>query len=237
MKIEDIKKHAASRDAEQGNEGIKYIIYEWLSTYLVKLLMYTSITANQITVIGILFPLLSMVLFSFGLFWINLLAVGILYLGELMDAVDGSLARSKNQCTKLQSNFLGNIYHSVPYAFLFVGIGMGVYASGHGLFYLLCGVFAGMFQMTIAFMRFLSSNVMLKNKYKFDSDEKKIFNNKSFIKKVFEFPMKNLRLILLFSVLFNVLHYIIVFYYVFNFVKLFGYIYTIYESFKKMEEK
>ena len=234
MNLTDIKKHASSRDAEQGNKGIKYFIYENLSTWLVNILVHTPITANQITILGILFPFGSMLLFAYGNMWMGLLGVLFLYLGELMDACDGTLARTKKQCSKLQSNFLGNLYHSLSYPFLFIGIGVGVYMNTGNAKYLIVGGLAGMFQMTVAFTRFLSSSVLLKNGHGFDSEEKQIMKQ-SIVKKLFEAPMKHLRLIILFCVLLGLMKHFIIFYLAFNYIKMMAYISTIYLSFKNME--
>jgi len=236
MKSNEIKKQATVRDELQGNKGIKYKIYENLSTGVVKLLMKTAITANEITILGTIFPFLSVLLFSFGNIWYGLLGIIFLYLGELMDAVDGTLARCKQTCSKLQSGFLGNLYHSLPYPFLFFGISIGVYVNSGNVIYLLIGAFATMCQLTVAMVRFLSSSVMMRHGMSFDVNEDKIFNKeKSFIKKMFEAPMKHLRPIILVCLVFGLFKYFIMFYFVFNFVKVVGYMYTIYNSFKRLE--
>jgi len=68
-----------------------------------------------------------------------------LYLGEVLDYVDGTLARCKNEKTKVQGYFIGFTYHEAAVSFLFLGLGAGLYQLTSNLLFLLLGVicFAG----------------------------------------------------------------------------------------------
>lgn len=255
MKLKEILKGpAASRDAEQGYTALKFKIYELISAIFVKILMYTPVTANQVTVLSILFPYLGAVLFGFGNFWYYLAGIACLYLGELMDAVDGTLARCKKACSRLQSNFLGNIYHSSSYPVIFLGIGYGVALSTGNMTYLLLGGITALFQESIAFMRFLKNTVLFKNQKKVkgvtdyldEPDESKLFSaskksSKSFLIKLSGEPMHHLRPIIIIAVLLSyflnwqTMELFVAFYAIFTPLKAIGYSYSVYRSFKKIE--
>ena len=256
MKFKDILKGpAASRDAEQGYTSFKFKIYEFISAIFVKILIYTPVTPNQVTILSALFPMLGAFFFGFGVFWFSLAGIACLYLGELMDAIDGTLARCTKKCSKLQSNILANLYHSSSYPFLFLGIGYGVFVQTSNANYLLLGALAAVFQMATAFLRFLKNTIILKNpeffkqkkKLLYESKEEGLFSVdkglKGFILSAFEAPMKHLRMVIVITVILNYfftfgwLRLFVVFYGVFTPIKAVGFTYTIYRSFKRIELK
>ncbi len=255
MKLKEIRYGpAASRDAEQGYKSLKYEIYEWLSAIFVKLLLYTPVTPNQVTIVGTLLPFLAAFFFGFGSFGFALAGISCLYLGELMDAIDGTLARCKKKCSRLQSNFLGNLYHSSSYPILFLGIGFGVFMNTGNPLYVLLGALSSLFQEGTATLRFLKNTVMYKNHDIFKknkdilnkTDESELFNakgKKSLIMSLFGAPMKHLRLAILF--IFVLEHFyplgwvqvFVIFYGIFIPIKALGFSYTIYRSFQRIESK
>ncbi len=249
---------AASRDAEQGYSGLKYQIYEFLAAVLVKILMYTPITANQITLLGIVFVYVAAILFGYGTLYLGILAVGFIYLGELMDATDGTLARSKKACSKLQSNILGNLYHSSAYSILFLGIGFGVFVGTGNCIFILLGGISAFFQQTMGLIRFLGSQVMFKNRELLkekgkenlldEADEKKLFkvgkkSFKNFFIELIGAPIKHLRLIIIVVLILNYTIYpmafsiFTIFYAIFIPIKTLGFLHSIYYSFKRIETK
>jgi hypothetical protein len=259
MKLKDIKVYASCRDEEQNYFGLKYFIYEWLSTFLTKFLLYTPITANQTTIAGIIFVFIAAFFFGFGTIWFSLLAIGFIYLGELMDAVDGTLARCKKSCSRLQSNFLGNIYHSSAYPLLFLGIGVGVATNEGNFVYVLLGAIAALAQEVTAFLRFLKNTVMFKNKEWLNKEKPGLFSDpdeskllkvkgwKKFIFTAFQFPLDHLRVIIILAfaltgidqmtsfAFFNGFKWLVIFYSIFVPIKALGYFVSIYWSFKKIE--
>jgi hypothetical protein len=259
MKLKDIKTHASSQDEKQGYKGIKYVVYEWLATILVKILMYTNITANHLTIAGVIFVFIGAFFFSLGTLSFGLLGILFLYLGELMDAADGSLARCKKSCSRLQSNFLGNIYHSSAYPVLFLGISVGVATNEGNFIYILLGAIAALAQETTAFLRFLKNTVMFKNQEWLNKEKPELFSDpdeskllkakgwKKFIFTAFKFPLDHLRVIIIFAFVltfinqvipfafFNGFKWLVIFYGIFVPIKALGYFVSIYHSFKKIE--
>lgn len=76
------------------------VIFRFLSTLIVRVLARTSITPNQVTYFRMLVVIVSLYLFSQGdpvsLLW----AVGLFYIFEVLDHVDGDLARYTKRFSK-----------------------------------------------------------------------------------------------------------------------------------------
>ena len=76
------------------------IIFRFLSTLIVRVLSKTPITPNQVTLIRMLVVIVSLYLFTLGdpasLLW----AVGLFYFFEVLDHVDGDLARHTGRLSK-----------------------------------------------------------------------------------------------------------------------------------------
>ena len=254
MKLKDIKKGpASSRNAEQGYHSFRWEIYEWISSIATKLLMFTPVSANQITILGILCVYISAVLFSFNNIIYSIWAISFLYIGEIMDSIDGTLARCKKTCSRLQSNFLGNIYHSSAYPLLFLGISFGVFFKTGDFIYIIFGSLSTFFQEEIATLRFLKNTIMYKNSSLFrkqrnllnNSDEKELFlvkdRSKGIIMNLFTIPMQYLRVVIVLSFLldyltnYRFLELFVIFYGIFIPIKSIGFSYMIYKSFKRIE--
>jgi len=77
------------------------VIFRFLSTILVRLLAKTSVTPNQVTYLRTLIVIYALYLFSLGdpisLLW----GVGLFYIFEILDHVDGDLARFTKQFSKV----------------------------------------------------------------------------------------------------------------------------------------
>ncbi len=102
MDVKDIKKGAFKRSYK----SLEDKIYRWPGIILAKLFLYTPITANQVTVLGALVLYISAAFFAFGRFWYSIIAILLLYLGEVLDYTDGNVARARKNVTILQSMFI-----------------------------------------------------------------------------------------------------------------------------------
>lgn len=234
MKLREIWTHASSQDAKQGYSGLKYLIYESLATVLTWTLMYTPVTPNQLTIMGSLFVYAAAVLFGFGNFWHGIAAIACLYLGELMDATDGTLARCKKMCTRLPSNYTGNIYHSSAYPALFIGIGFGVFLNtGNGI-HLLLGAIAAFSQEMIGFLLFLRNTVLLKEGLS-RTDATLSDTKKSFFMTLFRAPMAVLRLVIIAALLLGRLDWLLIFYGAYTPLKTAAFFTSSYSSLKRIE--
>jgi len=89
------------------------------SIYLTYVLIKTKITANQITVIMTLCGIVGSVLLFIPNFWIKMLAFVFLYLNQILDSVDGEIARYQNK-RSLRGIYVDDLqHHFVPALMIF----------------------------------------------------------------------------------------------------------------------
>jgi hypothetical protein len=100
-----------------------------LSLPLVRLFARTPLTPNAITLIGFIITLASVVPLARGGYGMTLLGALLQWLGSLLDAVDGKVARLKGQTSPFGS-WLDVGLDFVYYALLFGALAAGLVASG-----------------------------------------------------------------------------------------------------------
>jgi phosphatidylglycerophosphate synthase len=86
-----------------------------ISIYFTRLFIWLNVSANQITLSGIILGILGSVCFMFGIWHLNILGVFLLYLSLTFDQVDGELARYYDR-VNLNGVYLDEIRHLVIYA-------------------------------------------------------------------------------------------------------------------------
>ena len=112
------------------NSGYRKYVNRRISIYITKLLLYTPITPNQVTVFCILLGIASGILFSFGNYWYSIIAALLINLSEELDYVDGEIARYRGTSSPL-GQYLDQLGHIIVYPTLFMGIAYGVYNNFH----------------------------------------------------------------------------------------------------------
>jgi phosphatidylglycerophosphate synthase len=109
------------------------LIYRKISIRITRVLLPTSITPNQITILAFLTALAASSLFFLGDYFFVLGGAVILQFREIFDCVDGELARIKG----LQSPggaLLDAILDGVAHIFVFMALAFGIY-NVHGSFW------------------------------------------------------------------------------------------------------
>jgi len=116
-----------------------------ISIYVTKLLLYTGIHADQVTMLMVLLSLIGSGMMAFGSLWMMFIGITIIHFTVVLDNVNGEVARHKKEGSLIGS-FLEEFYHSISTPFVFFSFGYGVYAqTGMELaliFGFLCSVFA-----------------------------------------------------------------------------------------------
>lgn len=235
MKISEIKKGAF----ERGYVSLHDKIYRWPGIVLAKLLLYTPITANQVTVLGVLVIYLSAALFAVGKFWYYVAAIFLLFMGEVIDYTDGNIARVRKCVTVLQSTFLCKLYHAFSLPIIFTGIGFGVYRNTGNLGYLLLGFSASFFQLMITGVEYLRN--FIKEKYLPPKAlHKRVIKQKKFValaEPLIRAPLEYLKEILIMALIFNKFTWLLIFYGIFTPIKLILFLVVEFTNFKKLEKK
>jgi phosphatidylglycerophosphate synthase len=113
--------------------------YNKISLYLVKVILYTKITANQISSLGIVFGGFSAIFYSFGLNISLILGVLFLNLWRLMDSCDGKVARYKGTTSGIGGNLDWLNIRLVPHM-VFSGLGIGIMVRSGLVFPIIIGL-------------------------------------------------------------------------------------------------
>ncbi len=106
----------------------KYI-YSQLATPIIKVLLKTSVTGNQVTVFWVCLGIFSCLLLTLGQYWVTLTAVILLQLHLVLDYVDGPIARARNQIS-LKGVYIERVGHDVIFTLFFFCIAVGSLKRG-----------------------------------------------------------------------------------------------------------
>lgn len=115
------------------------------SLYITKLLLYTPITANQITFLMLLLGIIGPIFLFNGFFVIGLL---LLHLAVVLDNVDGEIARYKNQ-KSMMGKYLDGVYHVVVSQFMLFGYAYGIYNLHPSKLLIIFGFLAAAFSKSV----------------------------------------------------------------------------------------
>ncbi len=105
------------------------ILMRVLSIYVTRLILPTSITANQVTVAMLLVGIISAIPFYFGYLWLGL---ALSYLGIVLDGVDGEVARYR-KTHSLKGIYLDLVQHLAIQAWFFLALGFAVAQTHTGI--------------------------------------------------------------------------------------------------------
>jgi len=98
----------------------------WISIYLTKLLLYTSISANQVTLISLFIALIGMCFFLWGKPQLFLVGAIFLLIYNIFDLVDGEIARYRD-ATSPEGLFLDRIARAIMNSGRCIFIMIGIY--------------------------------------------------------------------------------------------------------------
>ena len=125
-------------------------VTRYFSIYLTKLLLYTPITANQVSFLTIIISIMSGFFFALGNYSYSLIGIFLMQLALILDANDGEIARYRKSAS-LNGQFVDIVSHSIAIPAALMGITI---AFSDSLMYLILGLFS------ITFV-FLSSTVSI----------------------------------------------------------------------------
>ena len=118
-----------------------------ISIYFTKIFLYTSITANQVTLITILLGLVVAILFTFGNYWYVIAGALLLQLAHILDCVDGEIARYRKNFSDT-GIWLERVFHRNVSPILLFSLGYGSYISLGDINYLVAGSLISLFLLS-----------------------------------------------------------------------------------------
>ena len=104
--------------------------FKTVSIYITKVLLYTPVTANQVSVLRVLVGIGAGVLFVFGSYWYSIAGALVLFLSYALDFVDGEIARYRGT-TSVKGEYYDDLGHDIIYPVLFICMSFGVYRNFH----------------------------------------------------------------------------------------------------------
>lgn len=130
-----------------------------LSIHVTRLLLPTGITANQVTLLSAGAGLVAGLLFAFGSYPYCLAAAGCIFLMEVLDLVDGEVARYRGT-SSLKGKYWDSWNHFIVVPVVFVGISFGVYNTSGNLVAFVLGYTASLSQALLYVAEFTKQELV-----------------------------------------------------------------------------
>jgi len=116
-----------------------------VSIYVTKILLYTPITANHVTIFMIMLGVFGSAMLFMGYFAFGLI---LLHMTVLLDDVDGEIARYRKSMGFL-GKFIDEIFHAVTTPLMFFGFAFGVYKMHPNDLLLVFGFLSAVFSRSV----------------------------------------------------------------------------------------
>ena len=100
-------------------------IDEKIASKVVKYLVKTSVTPNQITTFSLLLAAFAAVFFSFGIYFFSVIGSILFIFSKFLDHVDGQLSRELNKTSKF-GWYYDYFADTASYVLMFIGISAGI---------------------------------------------------------------------------------------------------------------
>ncbi|MFH1376325.1 MAG: CDP-alcohol phosphatidyltransferase family protein [Candidatus Woesearchaeota archaeon] len=203
-----IKEHSFSRARKYKGFDKIYDTFMRVITFIpVFILSFFPITGNAVSILAILGNFLAFYLFITQQF---ILGIIIIFATEVLDYMDGTVARIRNEKNPIMGSFLGRLYHVVSFGIIFIGIciGIGIWEMG-----IVLGI-SYYIRVYMIELRNSLLNIVHKDIQKPEETKKQ---NKlyKFIKNLIVFPIsdgKVIILIILISIILGILKEVMIFY-------------------------
>ncbi|MCH7954719.1 MAG: CDP-alcohol phosphatidyltransferase family protein [Candidatus Marinimicrobia bacterium] len=116
----------------------KYVVRPF-SIYITKILLYTPITANQVSLIGMIFGICGAFAIGYGTFQSGIVGVMLLQFGYLLDCIDGEIARYYKQ-SSVNGIFIDFLGHRIVIPLIFLGAAFMIYMNSQNIYMLIIGI-------------------------------------------------------------------------------------------------
>ena len=135
--VESIKELKKICQKENDNWYGRYFVRK-ISIYITKLLLKTEVTPNQISGLSILIGIIAGIFFVFGNYWYTLVGALLLLLSNIVDCVDGEIARYRKSAS-VAGKYIESLNDYIVHSFIFVCISFGLYNIFHNIFIFVLG--------------------------------------------------------------------------------------------------
>lgn len=115
-----------------------------ISIYITKLLLYTKISADYVTISMIVLLIAGSILMAFGSLWAILIGILIIHFTIVLDNVNGEVARYRKE-DGIIGTFLEQVYHNIAVPLIFFMLAYGVFLKTGYTFILIFGFLSAVF--------------------------------------------------------------------------------------------
>jgi phosphatidylglycerophosphate synthase len=159
-----------------------------ISIYVTKVLLYTPISANQVTTIMLLTGIVASFLFSYGIYIYSIIGSLLLQFFFILDCVDGEIARYRRTYSNL-GVYIDRISHNITDSIIYIGITYGLYTRYHDPIIFAFGYSAAISILLIRLSELEKSNISLTSKHCKIEDIKNEVSRKKFYLHGLEMPI------------------------------------------------
>ena len=145
--------------------------FTFISRYITWILVKTRVTANFITITGLLIGLIGLFLIAFCSKIFIIVGFILLYIYYVSDEIDGEVARYKKQ-TSLRGIYYDQVSHLIFLWCFFSSFGYNIYRSNSEFLYIILGFCASYFLLGIRSVRKTAITAASKSKIKNSSNQK-----------------------------------------------------------------
>lgn len=152
--IEELRKICQRKDPRypRGYRATKIPVRK-ISIYFTKLFLYTSITANQVTLINILIGIIGCVFLAFGPSWYRIVGALVLHLWFILDHVDGEIARYRGN-TSISGLYLDRLNGIIVSPWIFICLTLRVFNILHDANVFIFGILASISTLQMQLVAF-----------------------------------------------------------------------------------
>lgn len=152
LSIKELRHQAQSSAPEAGRDPYVGLTIRFFSIYITKFLLRTKISANQVTIISVLFFLAGATLFIFNIYWLYFLGCFLIYFSVVLDGCDGEIARLKVQKRRVGGIYTEPVSHDVQYALMFIPLTISAYLMGNSVLIIYIGFVATISKLLFRFI-------------------------------------------------------------------------------------
>lgn len=146
--IKKLRKICQSTKLKKDHNPYSTVFARKISIYLTKLLLHTSITANQTTLLLVFIGILAGIFLTYGQEWYTLIGALLLQLWYIFDHVDGEIARYRGT-ESITGKYLDLLSHYTIHPYVFICITFGIYNVFHDITVFIFGFSAALSIMFI----------------------------------------------------------------------------------------
>ncbi|MAF59738.1 MAG: CDP-alcohol phosphatidyltransferase family protein [Candidatus Pacebacteria bacterium] len=162
-KLRKICQSTAPNPARESKVGLFTRIF---SIYFTKLFLYTPLTPNQITVIGMSTYFVGIGFLFFNEPIYNAIAVFLVFMSIVFDGCDGEVARFRESSSAVGNLYAEPVSHDIQYGVSFFLVGIAVYLGSGDVVHIILGAVAGISKLLFRLLEirtwYLTQSVKIK---------------------------------------------------------------------------